>query len=550
MRQRMGASTHQSRTDDATQKTDHQAQPAVKSARRIGDIHRVEADQYSYKLAGQRLLEASAEAAKTAIGVYVGVSAARLALSGIPEAPAAANGQTPFNVQNFGAIGIAGGVLPLVANGTKELLGKVYHAVYDGAKLSETRAEMINHQRYKAATAQWLKDQPDYIKDPIRTVDEAIERELGSALQREEEARLQGLPSPLDSHSLERAKRLHKWKDMYLVNRPSTKKMVEQWKTEAGREALEKRLDKKLALCAPADRDFYRQTALDFAAASVAYVNQTGPQPSISGILIGPPGTGKDFFVLEVLGEELGLPVVPLYVPIKERGGFAEMYPKPWDAIGQTKFATKDADLLGLILAGAARAEHTNIIFFWNELNARDPETIDGIKVVADPEHKLMDHAALNTKFDVSAHSHIFTFNPEDGGAREFLQSKAVRSRMNFIHETQPATVELVSHKARAEFDRKAEQFLLPIVGGDGKAVLDPAKQERLCEAFELVLPTIVEQHRAVDRGARIGYVGQLTSRIGHMLRRDEPLRVADLHAEILEHYRMEKELDDKVKQA
>ncbi|MEK6418379.1 MAG: hypothetical protein V4801_02145 [Burkholderia gladioli] len=331
-----------------------------------------------------------------------------------------------------------------------------------------------------------------------------------------------------------------RWNEEFIVCRPSGNRQVEAWKTEAGRTALEGELDRKLALADDKDRQFVKNLALRLAANSVELEGRDAPPARIQCIFEGAPGTGKDYAVYTALEKTLGIPVIEIDVPTKENGGFQELLPKTWDAVNQTQYATKDADLLGKIIAGLIRAQSENVIFYFNEVNARDPATIDGFKRLLDPEKKFIENIPLNTKFDTSRITFILSLNAGEG--KNITDDPAIRSRI-ITHRFAPSTAALVEKQAIVAFHDSADSYRLPIKGGTG-AVLSPARQQTLERSFMAVLPTLVEQHRLTDEGARVPFAGELTAHITTALRHgDEGLTLEETKQLVMDHYAAERAL-------
>lgn len=410
---------------------------------------------------------------------------------------------------------------------TKNFVLETKAAVTRHAKLTASEALDANHRAYKKRMANVVAKLPDYIRGSTQTIDKIIDNLIARAL-REERANN-------DSHiDTERIERLMRWNQRFMIERPHGSAEVEAWKTEAGRERLNAELDDALKYASPADREFGKSLAEAIAANSVRLEGHDRPPPPVQAIFIGAPGTGKDYMVFDVFQEKLKIPVVEIVVPTEKQGGFAELLPKTWDAINQGTFATKDADLLGRIIEALIRAQKENVILYFNEVNARDSDTIDGFKRLLDATKKFIENIPLNTQFDISRVTFVLSLNPGEG--QNITDDKAIKSR-TLIHRFSNASPELVEMMAQGAFEDHARQLCLPIVGGDGP-VLKPDQQRVLRETLAAVLPTLVKEHRDTFEGARLdGPVGMLVREMGRMLRMRQPLTPAYAEGYVQRYY-------------
>ncbi len=488
---------------------------------------------YRWGTAASKTLAATPHLVYTAACSALGAAAMYFVQKGMAsERDSAVNSDTAIGAP----MGMAAmGVLPFALSNLKSFLDKVHKAVAEDAYISPVKAIAMNHEIFKACSAVEMKDKPEWITGPWKALVTLVERLIADASTQEDKG-----VGPIDT---ERIERLMRWNEDFIVCRPSGNHQVEGWKTEEGREALEAELDRKLSLADDRDRQFVKNLALRLAANSVELEGRTDPPSRIQCIFEGSPGTGKDYAVYEALEKTLGIPVIEIDVPTKENGGFQELLPKTWDAVNQTQYATRDADLLGKIIAGLIRAQSENVIFYFNEVNARDPATIDGFKRLLDPEKKFIENIPLGTKFDTSRITFILSLNAGEGN--NITDDPAIRSRI-ITHRFAPSTAALVEKQALAAFRDSADSYRLPIKGGSGP-VLSPARQATLERGFMAVLPTLVEQHRLTDEGARVPFAGELTGHLATALRHgDEGLSLDAVKQLVIDHYEAERALPKK----
>lgn len=504
--------------------------------RRLADelsARRVLPGTYRWRTAANKVIAATPDLIYTVACASLGTAAMYFVQKGM-----ASDRDSPINADTaVGApMGMAAmGVLPFALTNLKSFLDKVHKAISEDAYISPVQALAMNHEIFKACSAVEMKDKPEWVTGPWKSLTSLVDRLIADAKTQADKG--------VESVDTERIERLMRWNQDFIVCRPAGNHQVDGWKTEGGRTALEAELDRKLALADEKDKMFVKNLALRLAANSVELEGRSEPPARIQCIFEGAPGTGKDYAVYGALAGTLGIPVVEIDVPTKENGGFQELLPKTWDAVNQTQYATKDADLLGKIIAGLIRAQSENVIFYFNEVNARDPATIDGFKRLLDPEKKFIENIPLNTKFDTSRITFILSLNAGEG--KNITDDPAIRSRI-ITHRFAPATEALVHKQALSAFNDSADSYRLPIRGGDGP-VLSPERQKTLERSFREVLPTFVTEHRKADEGARVPFAGELTAHIATALRHgDEGLSLQQMTKLVVDHYDTETESKQK----
>lgn len=446
--------------------------------------------------------------------------------------------------------------LPAVsAKPAYEFLEGTYKALGKNARIFPIEAMKKNHENDKTHFEEVKKiiSVPEYITKPAEMVDRLIDKDL---------ARFEKVGTEnVSPDEIELTDRRRRWKLDYLTRRPAGLKAIEEWKTAEGRANLDSRVEQAMEDVNDADKDFIRLLVDRVCGSSVEYqrykngiladtpAEQRMAQNDIeiykargaNFIVTGEPGVGKSYTIKNILGKEVGAKVIEITIPSDEDGGFGVLLPKPWDVLNQTGFVPKPEDILGKIIEALMEGECENIVLYFNEVNARSPQTRDGFKRLLDRTNEFIKNTPLATMFSIAPVTIIIDLNPGDENDK-FLNDSAVIDRC-IVHQFSPAiTPSLADKRLHAAFEENSAMSCLPMRNEDNPAqphppVLDEEKQAQLRHMFDAVFPTLLKEHMISTGSARTEFVGMLVPYIAKGLRDNRPRTQTEVESYIKEHY-------------
>jgi hypothetical protein len=180
-------------------------------------------------------------------------------------------------------------------------------------------------------------------------------------------------------------------------------------------------------------------------------------------------------------------------------------------------------------------------VLYFNEVNARSPQTRDGFKRLLDRVNEFIKNTPLATMFSIAPVTIVIDLNPGDEND-EFINDPAIIDRC-IIHEFSPAvTVGLAAKRLRAAFEEHAIQSCHPMQNDKNPKkphppVLNKEQQRQLHTMFDQVFPTLLKEHMITTGSARTEFVGMLIPYIAHALRTNQPKTKTEIDAYIRKHY-------------
>jgi hypothetical protein len=290
---------------------------------------------------------------------------------------------------------------------------------------------------------------------------------------------------------------------MALTSRP---KVVTEWTTRAGRDALTVKIREAVRTFPEEVRPNLENILLRIAANSVT--GDDDDKRRLQFRFKGPGGTGKDTFI-GLIKEVLGLPVVEIVVPPEDKGGVESLLGKDWEAIEQA-YPTSDEELFGSLGLALLKSGHSNTVVYLNEIQLDEQGVVNGLKRLLDPAKKSIEFKSLETQIDWS-HQTVFVASNDD-----INPDQALESRWETI-ELPRATRETKESVARSLHAAESRNYKRAL--DDGEPVLAPPQQDKLDHIFEAVLPLLIDEHDKKFPGARMDFARSVTTFIAQELR-------------------------------
>lgn len=380
---------------------------------------------------------------------------------------------------------------PVLAGAATHMLGGIVGAVGKG-RLSGPEALRATHKKFVADSAPDLAERPLHIREPVRRIDMVLES-LFKQVEGGETA------------DTARIDRLLRWRQQFLMALSSRPKVVTEWTTSAGRQALKTKIREAVKTFPEEVRPNLQNILLRIAANSVA--GDDDGKRRLQFRFKGPGGTGKDTFI-GLVKKVLDLPVVEIVVPPESNGGVESLLGKDWEAIEQA-YPTSDEELLGSLGLALLKSGHSNTVVYLNEIKLDEQGVVNGLKRLLDPTKKSIEFKSLMTEIDWS-HQTVFVASNDD-----INPDQALESRWETI-ELPRATRETKENVARHLHEHESNNYKKPLA--DGLSVLAPPLQIELDRIFEAVLPTFIDEHDKKFPGARMDFARSVTTFIAQEL--------------------------------
>lgn len=409
---------------------------------------------------------------------------------------------------------LAAGLMPLVSVASNKLINSASDAIFEQGFMTTAQAMEANwKQQCQDHPAIYLNN-----RDGKTHWSEDIDRNLGilfASAERGEEA------------NTGRIGRLMRWRTM-LFNLPSQPREVEAWKTKAGRDALLAKIDQALEKTPPQYREDIKSVLIDIAANSVRLEGDDPDRRRLQISLKGPPGTGKDFLVYQLIEQLLGIPVVEVVIPEKEQGGVESLLSPEGLAFDKEDLVTRDEDAFGQLAVALMKAGCTNPVLYLNEVDLREPTVVNGLKRLLDPAKTSIPAPAVKAAIPFRDTTVILSRNDDN-------DDDALDDRMNknlsFMMTTREAKMD------RAEFfsNLSSNKYIRNLDGG--APVLNHAQQQTLWQTYQHALPQMLDLHEQKIPGTRMQFAGNVVNYIAIGLVEGKPKTTRQVAQFIERHY-------------
>lgn len=488
---RLQANLQQQRQAANAEQTGH-----ASTATPVGDLERQGASSkasYREKLPGQFSVKHAAKnlgkAAKT--GLY-GAASIGVGYQVATKMAGAATKTDNSDDLSMGGAMLAAGMLPLVSLASNKFMNAASDAIFSDSFMNTAQAMEANWQQQRIDYPAIYLNSKDGVTHWSEDIDKNLDILFASARRG-------------DEPNIERMNRLMKWRNM-LSNIPNEPKEVEAWKTPAGRVALLARIDRALEKTPSEHREDIKSILIQIAANSVKLEGDDPDRRRLQISLKGPPGTGKDHLVYQLIEELLGIPVVELTVPPKEKGGVRALMGGEWLAIEQPAYQTVDIDGFGpLALAWLAKG-CSNAVLYLSEVDLREPTVVNGLKRLLDPAKTAIPIRAMKSEIPFRDATVILARNDDnDDDALDDRMDENL-AFMGTLREAKIAGIE-------SYYKVSASKYSRAIVGG--APVLDKADMVKLRNSFESAMPLMLKLHEQKIPGSRMQFAGEVVTYIG-----------------------------------